>query len=81
MAFSAFLAFLGLWAFMAFSLLSAFWRTFELRGTVQPELRWVKIGINRTAMKICIAGKCRLPCPKGHHHERSINLLDGCNTF
>jgi hypothetical protein len=26
-------------------------------------------------MKICIAGKCRLPCPKGHHHERSINIL------
>jgi hypothetical protein len=31
MVFSAFLAFLGLWAFMAFSLLSAFWRTFELK--------------------------------------------------
>ncbi len=52
-----------------------------LKGTVQPELRWVKIGINRTAMKICIAGKCRLSCPKGHHHERSINILGGCNTF
>jgi hypothetical protein len=23
-------------------------------------------------MKICIAGKCHLPCPKGHQHERSI---------
>jgi hypothetical protein len=52
-----------------------------LKGTVQPELRWVKIGINRTAMKICVAGKCPLPCPKGHHHERSINILGGCSTF
>ncbi len=52
-----------------------------IKGTVQPELRWVKIGINRTAMKICIAGKCRLSCPKGHHHERSINILSGCSTF
>ncbi len=46
-----------------------------IKGTVQGELRWVKIGINRTALKICIAGKCRLPCPKGHHHERRINIL------
>jgi hypothetical protein len=53
----------------------------SFKGTVQPELRWVKIGINRTAMKICIAGKCRLSCPKGHHHERSINILGGCSTF
>jgi hypothetical protein len=53
----------------------------HVKGTVQPELRWVKIGINRTAMKICIAGKCRLSCPKGHHHERSINILGGCSTF
>jgi hypothetical protein len=52
-----------------------------LKGTVQPELRGVKIGINRTAMKICVAGKCRLSCPKGHHHERSINILGGCSTF
>ncbi len=51
---------------------------FFLKGTVQPELRWVKIGINRTAMKICVAGKCRLSCPKGHHHERNINILGGC---
>ncbi len=51
------------------------------KGTVQRELRWVKIGINLTAMKICIAGKCCLPCPKGHHHERSINILCGCSTF
>ena len=51
------------------------------KGTVQRELRWVKIGINRTAMKIWIAGKCRLTCPKGHHHERSINILGGCSTF
>ncbi len=53
----------------------------DIKGTVQRELRWVKIGINRTAMKICIAGKYRLPCPKGHHHERSINILCGCSTF
>jgi hypothetical protein len=53
----------------------------NLKGTVQRELRWVKIGINRTAMKICIAAKCRLPCPKGHHHQRSINILSGCSTF
>ncbi len=26
-------------------------------------------------------GKCSLPCPKGHHHERSINVLSGCSTF
>jgi hypothetical protein len=53
----------------------------NIKGTVQPELRWVKIGINRTAMKICVAGKCRLSCPKGHHHESSINILGGCSTF
>jgi hypothetical protein len=56
-----------------------------VKGTVQRELRWVKIGINPTAMKICIAGKCHLPmhlpCPKGHHHERSLNILGGCSTF
>ena len=53
----------------------------NLKGTVQRELRWVKIGINRTAMKICIATKSRLSCPKGYHHERSINILGGCSTF
>ncbi len=53
----------------------------DFKGTVQRELRWVKIGINRTAMKIWIAGKCRLSCPKGHHHKRSINILGGCSTF
>jgi hypothetical protein len=53
----------------------------RFKGTVQPELRGVKIGINRTAMKICVAGKCRLSCPKGHHHERSINILGGSSTF
>ncbi len=53
----------------------------DVKGTVQPELRLVKVGINRTAMKIRIAGKCRLSCPKGHHHERSINILGGCSTF
>jgi hypothetical protein len=53
----------------------------KLKGTVQPELRWVNIGINRTAMKICVAGKCRLSCPKGHYHERNINILGGCSAF
>jgi hypothetical protein len=43
-----------------------------LKGTVQRELRWVKIGINRTARKHCIAGKCHLPRPKGHHHKQTI---------
>jgi hypothetical protein len=47
-----------------------------LKGTVQWELRWVKIGINRTVRINCIAGKCHLPCPKGHHHEMSINQGD-----
>ncbi len=46
-----------------------------LKGTVQRELRWVKIGINRTARINCIAGKCNFPCPKGHHHESIINVL------
>jgi hypothetical protein len=49
----------------------------RFKGTVQRELRGVKIGINRTARINCIAGKCHLPCPKGHHHERSLN----CSTF
>ncbi len=60
------------------------WGTYlhgRFKGTVQRELRWVKIGINRTAMKICIDGKCSLSCSKGHHHERSINILGGCSTF
>jgi hypothetical protein len=52
-----------------------------IKGTVQRELRRVKIGINRTARIICIAGKCHLPCPKGHHHERSLNIIGGCSTF
>jgi hypothetical protein len=51
------------------------------KGTVQRELRGVIIGIKRTAMKICVAGKCRLSCPKGHQTERSINILGGCSTF
>jgi hypothetical protein len=52
-----------------------------LKGTVQWELRWVKIGINRSIMMSSLAFKCPLLCPKGHHHERSINILSGCNTF
>jgi hypothetical protein len=55
--------------------------TYNLKGTVQRELRWVKIGINRTARINCIAVKCPLPCPNGHHHERKINVLSGCITF
>jgi hypothetical protein len=55
--------------------------TAEIKGTVQRELRWVKIGINRTARINCIAGKCHFPCPKGHHHESIINVPGGCSTF
>ncbi len=51
------------------------------KGTVQWELRWVKIGINRTARINCIVGKGPLPCPHGHHHERKINVLSGFITF
>ncbi len=39
------------------------------KGTVQRELRWVKIGINRTARINWIAGKCHFPCPKGPSRE------------
>ncbi len=53
----------------------------RVKGTVQRELRGDKIGINRTARINCIAGKCHLPCPKGHHHERSLNVIGGCSTF
>ncbi len=42
-----------------------------LKGTVQWELRGVKIGISRSIIMSSLAGKCPLPCPKGHHHERS----------
>ncbi len=52
-----------------------------VKGTVQRVLRWVKIGINRTARINCIAGKCNFPCPNGHHHESIINVLGGCSTF
>jgi hypothetical protein len=54
---------------------------YELKGTVQWELRWVKIGINRSIMMSSLAGKCPILCPKGYHHERSINVLSDCNTF
>jgi hypothetical protein len=53
----------------------------KLKGTVQRELRGVKIGINRFFMMYSLAVNCLLPCPKGHHHERSINVLSGCSTF
>jgi hypothetical protein len=46
----------------------------RLKGTVQWQLRWVKIGINRSNMTSCLADKCSLPCPNGHHHARSINF-------
>ncbi len=48
---------------------------YNVKGTVQRELRWVKIGIYRTARINCIAGKCHFPCPKGHHHESIINVI------
>ncbi len=28
-----------------------------------------------------LAGKCPLPCPKGHHHERSINVFSDIVLF
>jgi hypothetical protein len=59
---------------------SRFQLKYRLKGTVQRELRWVKIGINRTARINCIAGKCHFPCPKGHHHESIINVLGGCTA-
>jgi hypothetical protein len=52
-----------------------------VKGTVQRELRGVKIGINRFTMMYSPAGTCPLPCPKGHHHERSINVISGFSTF
>jgi hypothetical protein len=52
-----------------------------IKGTVQRELRGVKIGINRFLLMYSPAGKCPLPCPKGHHHERSINVISGFSTF
>ena len=53
----------------------------NIKGTVQWKLRWVKIGINRSIMMSSLAGKFPLLCPKGHHHERSINVLSGITTF
>ncbi len=37
--------------------------------------------INRTLRINCIAGKCYLPSPKGHHHESIINVFSGFSTF
>ncbi len=39
-----------------------------------------KVGQNwyqQSIMMSSVAGKCPLLCPKGHHHERSINILSG----
>ncbi len=36
----------------------------QIKGTVQRELRWVKIGINRTAMQICIAASVIYHAPR-----------------
>ncbi len=52
-----------------------------IQGTIQLELRGVKIGIKRSIMMYSLAGKCPLPCPKGHHYERSINVFRGFSTF
>jgi len=41
----------------------------------------VKIGINRTVRINCIAGKCHLPYPNGHHHESFINVFSGFSTI
>jgi hypothetical protein len=51
------------------------------KATVQWELRGVKIGINRSIMMYTLASKCLLPCPKGHHHDWSINVFSGFGTF
>jgi hypothetical protein len=32
-------------------------------------------------MMYSLAGKCPLPCPNGHHHERKINVFSGFSTF
>jgi hypothetical protein len=50
-----------------------------LTGTVQRELRWVKIGINRTVRINCIAGKCHLctlpqGTPSQEKHKRTWRL-------
>ncbi len=53
----------------------------NIKGTLQRELRGVKIGINRFLMMYSLAGKCPVPCSKRHHHERSINVISGFSTF
>jgi hypothetical protein len=53
----------------------------DLKNTVQRKLREIKIGINRAVWINCLAGKCHLPRPIGHHHERSINIFSGFSTF
>jgi hypothetical protein len=52
-----------------------------LVGTVQWELKGVKIGVNRSIMMYSLPGKCSLPCPKGYHHDWSINVFSGFSTF
>jgi hypothetical protein len=54
---------------------------FSVKGSVQWELNGIKIGINRSIMLFSLAGKCPLPCPKGHRHERSINVFSGFSGF
>jgi hypothetical protein len=54
---------------------------FLFKGTVQRELRGVQFGINRTVRINCIAGKCHLPCPNGHHYKSFINVFSGFSTF
>ncbi len=62
-------------------LITAVQCTVYIKGTVQWELRWDKIVINRSILMYSFAGKCPLPCPNGHHHERSINVFSVCGTF
>jgi hypothetical protein len=52
-----------------------------IKGTVQWELRWVKIGISQSILMYSFAGNCPLQCPNGHHHERSIYVFSVCSTF
>jgi hypothetical protein len=61
-----------------FTKLSRISNRIYFKGTVQRELRWVKIGINRTAMKIWIAGKCRLSCVK-KYYSRQLRLSSSCD--
>jgi hypothetical protein len=52
-----------------------------LKGTVQWQLRGVKISFNQSILMNSLVGKCPSPCPNGHHQERSINIFSICSTL